>query len=175
MTSVPVNGCFRALAGRDVELVAAEHGGAWHQRSPRALVRARGKTCAIHRSRSGPRRTATVRGGGQRGRPPCCASRAYVGARARERASFLRSALSLAAGPSRPQPFAGEAIWPTTLLCVSRVRTCARARARFILTKRARRRPPLPAAALHRAWDQLGARLHNRRRTRRHRPPSPLR
>ena len=34
----------------------------------------------------------------------------------------------------------------------------------------ARRRPPLRAAALHRAGDQLGARLHDRRRDRRHRP-----
>ena len=34
----------------------------------------------------------------------------------------------------------------------------------------ARRRPPLRAAALHRARDRLGARLHDRRRDRRHQP-----
>src|SRR5438874_1472333 len=41
-------------------------------------------------------------------------------------------------------------------------------------TAPARRRPPLRAVALHRARDQLGARLHDRRRDRRHQPlPQP--
>src|SRR6266511_3032594 len=48
----------------------------------------------------------------------------------------------------------------------------ARPRDRRVRTRAAppRRRPPLRAAALHRPRDQLGARLHDRRRARRHRP-----